>query len=77
MHAAEKKSEWITVAQAADRLPIPVSRSTVRRWIEEGKHGIVAGRFGGRLVVRADTLPGIVEEDGLGDPRAQGAVWRG
>jgi len=58
----ENKTEWITIADAVERMPIPVSKSTVRRWIDEGKHGIVAGRFGGRLVIRADSLPQIVEE---------------
>jgi|GEM_PF-3943808 hypothetical protein len=59
--AAVKKEEWLTIAQAVERMPIPVSKSTVRRWIEEGKYGIVAGKFGGRLVIRADTLPDIKE----------------
>ena len=58
---AVKKEEWLTIAQAVERMPIPVSKSTVRRWIEEGKYGIVAGKFGGRLVIRADTLPDIKE----------------
>ena len=63
MIVMERKTvEWITIADCVDRLPVPVSKSTVRRWIEEGKHGIVAGRFGGRVVVRADTLPGIIED---------------
>ena len=57
-----KSEEWITIAQAVERMPITVSKSTVRRWIEEGKHGIIAGRFGGRLVIRADTLPAIKED---------------
>ncbi|MFH1070061.1 MAG: hypothetical protein V1794_10630 [Candidatus Glassbacteria bacterium] len=60
--SVRKDAEWITIAESVARLPVPVSKSTVRRWIEEGKHGIVAGRFGGRVVVRADTLPGIVED---------------
>ena len=59
---AVKKEEWLTIAQAVERMPIPVSKSTVRRWIEEGKYGIVAGKFGGRLVIRADTLPDIKED---------------
>jgi len=59
--SADKKEEWITIAQAVERMPITVSKSTVRRWIEEGKHGIVAGKFGGRLVIRADTLPDITD----------------
>ncbi|HUU30117.1 MAG TPA: hypothetical protein VM123_20120 [archaeon] len=59
------KAQWITIAQAVDRVPIPVSKSTIRRWIEEGKYGIVAGRFGGRVVVRADSLPQIEEEPSL------------
>jgi len=59
---AVTKEEWLTIAQAVERMPIPVSKSTVRRWIEEGKYGIVAGKFGGRLVIRADTLPDIKED---------------
>jgi hypothetical protein len=55
-------SEWLTIAQAVARVPIPVSKSTIRRWIDEGKYNIVAGRFGGRVVVRADSLPQIKEE---------------
>jgi len=54
--------EWLTIAQAVERVPIPVSKSTIRRWIDEGKYTIVAGRFGGRVVVRADTLPQRKEE---------------
>lgn len=57
-----KTEKWITIAEAVERMPIPVSKSTVRRWIEEGKHGIVAGKFGGRLVIRADTLPEIRDD---------------
>lgn len=57
-----KREEWLTIAQAVERMPIPVSKSTVRRWIEEGKYGILAGKFGGRLVIRADTLPDIKED---------------
>ncbi len=57
-----KREEWLTIAQAVERMPIPVSKSTVRRWIEEGKYGILAGKFGGRLVIRADTLPDIRED---------------
>lgn len=61
--------EWITIREAVERMPVPVSRSTLRRWVEEGRHGIVAGRFGARLVVRADTLPSVEQEPGLGvDP---------
>jgi len=60
--SVRKDAEWITITESVERMPVPVSKSTVRRWIEEGKHGIVAGRFGGRVVVRADTLPGIVED---------------
>jgi len=59
---AVKKEQWITIAQAVERMPIPVSKSTVRRWIEEGKYGIIAGKFGGRLVIRADTLPDITDD---------------
>ena len=59
---AANKEEWITIAQAVERMPITVSKSTVRRWIEEGKHGIVAGKFGGRLVIRADTLPAVTDD---------------
>ena len=59
---APKKAQWITIAQAVERMPIPVSKSTVRRWIEEGKHGLVAGKFGGRVVLRADSLPEIIED---------------
>ena len=60
MDATVKKNwKWITIAEAVDSLPVPVSPSTIRRWIEEGKYGIVGGRFAGRLVVRLDSLPQI------------------
>ncbi|MBW7996124.1 MAG: helix-turn-helix domain-containing protein [Candidatus Glassbacteria bacterium] len=55
-------AEWITISEAVKRLPVRVSKSAVRRWIEEGKYGIVAGRFAGRVVIRSDTLPEILEE---------------
>jgi hypothetical protein len=54
--------EWITIAEAVRRLPVRVAKSTVRRWCEEGKYGIIAGRFAGRVVVRADTLPDVLDE---------------
>ena len=53
------QTEWITIAEALRRIPVSCSRSTLRRWVELGTHGIVAGRFGNRLVVRADTLPRV------------------
>ena len=53
--------EWITISQAVKRLPVRVAKSTVRRWIEEGKYGIIAGKFAGRVVIRADTLPEILD----------------
>ncbi len=55
------KDEWITIGEAVRRLPVRVAKSTVRRWLEEGKYGIVAGKFAGRVVVRADTLPKILD----------------
>jgi hypothetical protein len=54
--------EWITISQAVKRLPVRVAKSTVRRWIEEGKYGIVAGKFAGRVVIRSDTLPEILDD---------------
>ena len=54
--------EWITISEAVKRLPVPVAKSTVRRWVEEGKYGIVAGRFAGRVVIRSDSLPEILED---------------
>ena len=63
MHGASSDSqEWITISEAVRRLPVRVAKSTVRRWIEEGKYGVVAGKFAGRVVIRADTLPEILEE---------------
>ena len=62
MERDSARESWLTIREAVERMPVPVSRSTLRRWIEEGKHGIVAGRFGSRLVVRADTLPGVVDD---------------
>lgn len=63
MESKQKQSGWITIAEAVRRMPVPVSRSTLRRWIDEGKHGIVAGKFGARHVVREDTLPGVVDPE--------------
>lgn len=59
---SSSNEEWITISEAVKRLPVPVAKSTVRRWVEEGKYGIVAGRFAGRVVIRSDTLPEILEE---------------
>ncbi len=56
-----EKDEWITIGEAVRRMPVKVAKSTVRRWLEEGKYGIVVGRFAGRVVVRADTLPTILD----------------
>ncbi len=64
-NAMQEQEQWITIAEAAERSPVTVAKSTIRRWIEEGKYGIIAGRFGGRVVIRADTLPGIVEDPTL------------
>ncbi len=66
MGFARDNREWITIREAVARMPVPVSKSTLRRWVEEGRHGIVAGRFGARLVVRADSLPIVEKEAGLG-----------
>jgi len=59
--------KWVTIAEAVECLPITVSPSTIRRWIDEDKYGIVGGKFAGRLVVRLDSLPQIklesLEED--------------
>ncbi|MCE5270340.1 helix-turn-helix domain-containing protein [bacterium] len=66
MGFARDNREWITIREAVARMPVPVSKSTLRRWVEEGRHGIVAGRFGARLVVRADSLPMVEKEPGLG-----------
>lgn len=65
MDAKTRQSGWITISEAVRRMPVPVSRSTLRRWIEEGKQGIVAGRFGARLVVREDSLPTVVDDPEL------------
>ena len=62
MDARSRQSGWITISEAVRRMPIPVSRSTLRRWIEEGKQGIVAGKFGARLVIREDSLPTVVDD---------------
>ena len=62
MDAKSTQPGWITISEAVRRMPVPVSRSTLRRWIEEGKHGIVAGRFGARFVVREDSLPTVVDD---------------
>ncbi|MBN2290173.1 MAG: helix-turn-helix domain-containing protein [Candidatus Glassbacteria bacterium] len=59
--------KWVTISEAADCMPIPVSPSTIRRWIDEGKYGIVGGKFAGRLVVRLDSLPQIRLETLGGD----------
>ncbi len=58
--------KWLTISDAVESLPISVSPSTIRRWIEEGKYGIVGGKLAGRLVVRSDSLPQIKLET-LGD----------
>jgi hypothetical protein len=58
--------KWITISEAVDCLPITVAPSTIRRWIEEEKYGIVGGKFAGRLVVRSDSLPRI-EMDGMAE----------
>ncbi|MEA2063103.1 MAG: hypothetical protein U9P14_05345 [Gemmatimonadota bacterium] len=58
----KSKQRWITIADAVELLPVEVAPSTVRRWIEEGKYGIVGGRFAGRLVVRSDSLPEVVSD---------------
>ena len=54
--------EWITISEAVKRMPVRVAKSTIRRWCEEGKYGIVAGRFAGRVVIRSDSLPAILDD---------------
>jgi len=48
---------WITLREAALRLPERVTHHTVNRWLKKGKWGIVAKKLGGTVYVRADTLP--------------------
>lgn len=50
---------WITIYEATQRCPIEVSHSTIRRWVTEGKYGVIGAKFAGRLMVREDTLPKI------------------
>ncbi len=57
MTRTAQKEEWITINQAIERMAIPVAPSTMRRWIEEDKYGIVAKKLGNRYIIRADTLP--------------------
>ena len=64
--AGKKQGRWLTIAEAIDSMPVTVSPSTIRRWIDEGKYGIVGGKFAGRLVVRSDSLPQIKLES-MGD----------
>ena len=54
--------KWLTIAEAAERIPVTISKSTLRRWVEEGKHGLISGRFGCRYVIRSDSLPEIDQD---------------
>ena len=42
---------WITIYEATQRCPIEVSHSTIRRWVTEGKYGVIGAKFAGRLMV--------------------------
>lgn len=54
--------KWIPVKEAwriATQNATEISLVQFTSWCKAGKHGIVAGRFGDRLVVRSDTIPGV------------------
>jgi len=67
MSTAATKHEWLFLWQATERLKektgLEISNSTWRRWREKGKCGIVFGKFGGRITIRADTIPNVIEDD--------------
>lgn len=61
--ATKDEYEWVSIKEAwriATKRAIDVSLNQFRIWCKEGKHGIVQGKFGGRVVVRKDTIPGVV-----------------
>jgi len=53
--------EWLYLKDAWRRLPkgTDVSLTTFRKWVKEGRHGIIGGVFGGLIMVRADTIPTV------------------
>ncbi len=55
--------DWVFVKEAWRMLPagIRISLSGFRLWVNENKYGIVTGEFGGRTVVRVDTIPKVIE----------------
>ena len=60
---ATKKEEWISFAEAwqiATENAIEVKERTFRLWVEENKYGIVAGKFGGQVVVERKSVPKVV-----------------
>lgn len=59
------EEEWLYVKEGWARLPrgTDLSLGRFREWCNEQKHGIVSGVFGGRLMIRADTIPKILPID--------------
>lgn len=55
------QDEWVTIGEAVKILPVAVAKSTIRRWLDDGKYNIVAKRFCGRIVIRKDTLPKLTD----------------
>jgi hypothetical protein len=55
------RNEFITIAQARQRLPAWVRPSTIRRWCESGTYGVVACKTAGRWLIDPETLP-VIEE---------------
>jgi len=59
--------EWLYLKDAWKQLPrgTDISMNQFRVWckssvnMQPGKHGIVAGRFGGLIMVRSDTIPQV------------------
>ena len=64
--------DYIYIKQAWRRIPrnMDISMNQFRAWVRDGKHGIVGGRFGSRIVVREDTIPKVEPLQGGADEKA-------
>jgi len=58
-----EKYEWIPVKEAwriSTDGAINVSLNQFRNWVRKKKFGIISGKYGGRIVVRKDTIPTVL-----------------
>jgi len=63
MQGVAELSTWVTIKEAwkiATEEGVYVALNTFQGWVRRQEHGIVRGEFGGRTVVRRDTIPKVI-----------------